>query len=285
MGYIFMFDRVTGKPIWPIEERPVPASDVPGEEASPTQPVPVRPPPITLQGVSLDDAFDLTPELKAEALAEMRKYRLGPLYTPPTFTGTIMRPSIIGGANWGGGAFDAETGMLYVKTTNLGSIARLQRSERLAGSLQAADVDADYVQEFATNAQFHNGLPLLKPPYGHLTAVDLNRAEIVWQVPFGDTPGMRAHPALKGAQLPAQLGAAGVQGGVVTKGGLLFIGGGDSSFHAIDTRSGRDLWTYPLGRRTTGTPSTYRTKSGQQVVVITTGTGAEATLVAFALEQ
>jgi quinoprotein glucose dehydrogenase len=283
MGYVFMFDRVTGKPIWPIEERSVPASDVPGERASPTQPVPVRPPAITPQGVSLDDAFDLTPELKQEALTEMKKYRLGPLYTPPSFGGTLMRPSIIGGANWGGGAFDPETGMLYVKTTNLPSIARLRRPDKSATNPQAADVDADYVQEFATNAQFHNGLPLLKPPYGLLTAVNLNKAEIAWQVPFGDTPGLRNHPALAGAALPAQLGAAGVQGGIVTAGGLILIGGGDSSFHAVDKTTGKDLWTYPLGRRTTGTPATYRTSSGRQFVVIATGTGSQATLVAFAL--
>jgi quinoprotein glucose dehydrogenase len=172
-----------------------------------------------------------------------------------------------------------------VKTTNLASIARLQKSDRLVGDPRAADVDADYVQEFATNAQFHNGLPLLKPPYGLLTAVNLNKADIVWQVPFGDTPGLRSHPALQGAKLPAQLGAAGVQGGLVTKGGLIFIGGGDSSFHAVDKTSGKDLWTLPIGRRTTGTPSTYRTKAGRQFVVIATGTGAEATLVAFALEN
>ena len=117
-GFAFVFDRVTGKPVWPIEERPVPASDVPGEHASPTQPFPTKPPAYSPQGVTLDDAFDLTPELKAEAQAEMKKYRLGPLFTPPSLQGTLGRPGIIGGANWGGGAFDPDTGMLYIKTTN-----------------------------------------------------------------------------------------------------------------------------------------------------------------------
>ena len=117
-GFAFVFDRVTGKPVWPIEERPVPESDIAGEHASPTQPFPTKPPAYTPQGVTLDDAFDLTPELKAEAQTEMQKYRLGPLFTPPSLKGTLMRPGIIGGANWGGGAFDPDTGMVYIKTTN-----------------------------------------------------------------------------------------------------------------------------------------------------------------------
>ncbi len=123
-GFAFVFDRVTGSPIWPIEERPVPASDVPGEQASPTQPFPTRPPAISPQGVTLDDAFDLTPELKAQAQDAVRKYRLGPIYTPPSVQGTMMRPGVVGGANWGSAAFDAETGMLYVKTTNAPAVIK-----------------------------------------------------------------------------------------------------------------------------------------------------------------
>lgn len=283
MGFLFTFDRITGEPIWPIKERPVPASDVEGEKSWPTQPVPVRPPPIAPQGVTLDDAFDLTPELKQEAVAALRKYRLGGLFTPPSLEGTVMRPGIIGGANWGGGAFDPETGILYVKTTNLPSIARLRRVGDRPGTEHAPDLDADYVQEFTSNAQFHGGLPLLKPPYGLLTAIDTGKGEIVWQVPFGDTPSIRNNPALHDARMPAKLGAAGVQGGIVTKGGLIFIGGGDSEFHAVDKDTGRDLWTHPLGRRTTGTPATYAIQTGKQFVVIASGSGAEATLTAFAI--
>jgi quinoprotein glucose dehydrogenase len=122
----------------------------------------------------------------------------------------------------------------------------------------------------------------LKPPYGHLTAIDLNQGTIAWQVPFGDDARLRAHPALKGLTLPAKLGAAGVQGSIVTKSGLVFAGGGDSAFHAVDKKTGDDLWTYPLPRRTAGTPMTYSFQ-GKQFVVIATGTGAEATLIAFAL--
>jgi quinoprotein glucose dehydrogenase len=281
-GFAFVFDRVTGAPAWPIEERPVPASDVAGEHAWPTQPFPTKPPAISPQGVSLDDAFDLTPELKAEAQAEMKKYRIGPLFTPPSFQGTLMQPGLIGGANWGGAAFDPESGMLYVKTTNLGAIARLQKPDKTSANPHANEVDGDYVREGQTNASFHNGLPLLKPPYGHLTAIDLNRGELAWHVPFGDDARLRAHPALKGVALPEKLGAAGVQGAIVTKAGLIFVGGGDTAIHAVDVKNGSDLWSFPFTRRTGGTPMTYSFQ-GKQYVVIATGNGTEATLYAFSL--
>ena len=279
-GFAFVFDRVTGAPVWPIEERSVPASDVKDERAWPTQPFPTKPPAISPQGVSLDDAFDLTPELKAEAQAELKKYRIGPLFTPPTFQGTLMSPGLIGGANWGGAAFDPETGILYVKTTNLAALARLSKPE--SASPRASETDADYVREGQTNAVFHDGLPLLKPPYGHLTALDLNRGEIVWHVPFGDDARLRAHPALKGVKLPEKLGAAGVQGAIVTKSGLLFVGGGDTALHAVDVKSGADLWTHAFPHRTSGTPMTY-SLNGKQYVVIATGNGPDATLYAFTL--
>ncbi len=281
-GFAFVFDRVTGAPVWPIEERPVPASDVKGERAWPTQPFPTKPPAISPQGVSLDDAFDLTPQLQAEAQAEMKKFRIGPLFTPPTFQGTIMLPGLIGGANWGGAAFDPETGMLYVKTTNLSAIARLSRPDTSSANPHASETDADYVREGQTNAVFHDGLPLLKPPYGHLTALDLNRGEIAWRVPFGDDARLRSHPALRGVKLPEKLGAAGVQGCIVTKAGLIFVGGGDSALHAVDAKTGADLWTYPFPRRTSGTPMTFSLE-GRQYVVIATGSGSDAVLYAFAL--
>lgn len=212
MRYVFVFDRVTGQPLFPIEERKVPPSDVPGETPAKTQPVPLKPPAITPQGVSLDDAFDLTPELKAEAAAEMKKYRLGPMYTPPSLEGTLMRPSIIGGSNWGGGAFDPETGILYVKTSNIVSVARVKRPDAASiAPTGGTPTDADYVQDFAAGAQFHGGLPLTKPPYGQLTAIDMNKGEIVWQQVFGDNAALRANPALQGVPLPEKLGVAGAQ--------------------------------------------------------------------------
>jgi quinoprotein glucose dehydrogenase len=281
---VFVFDRVTGKPIWPIEERPVPQSDVPGEQSSPTQPFPTRPPALLPLGVSLDDAFDLTPELKTAARAEMKKYRLGPLYTPPSLEGTMLRPGILGGANWGGGAFDAETGLLFVKTSNVPNVLRIVRPDRTSKNPRAAEVDAEWTGDLSSmGAAFSGGIPLTKPPYGHLTALDLNQGAIKWQVPFGDNPNLRQNPALKGVVLPDQLGVAGPQGALVTKAGLVFVGGGDMAFHAFDTDKGRELWRFPLSRRATATPMTYRTATGRQFVVMATGIGADTALVAFAL--
>jgi quinoprotein glucose dehydrogenase len=130
---------------------------------------------------------------------------------------------------------------------------------------------------------FHNGIPLLKPPYAHLTAIDLTKGEIVWQVPFGDDARLRAHPALKGITLPAKLGATGNAGAIVTKGGILLVGGGDTAIHAVDTRDGRDLWSFDLGRRAGANPMTYLAPSGRQIVVIASGAGRDAVLTAFGL--
>jgi len=284
-GFAFVFDRVTGQPVWPIEERPVPESDIPGEHASPTQPFPTKPPAYSPQGVTLDDAFDLTPELKAEAQAEMQKYRLGPLFTPPSLRGTLMRPGIIGGANWGGGAFDPDTGMLYIKTTNQAAVVRVKKTDHSAANPRASEIDADWSGDLGAQATFHGRLPLTKPPYGHVTAIDLNHGTIAWQRPFGDWPELRNNPALKDVKLPAELGIAGPQGGVVTKGGLFFVGGEDMSLHAIDKANGKDLWTGTLPARSYGTPMTYRTRAGRQVVVIAVGQGEGTALVAFALPE
>jgi len=284
-GFAFVFDRVTGKPVWPIEERPVPASDVEGEHAWPTQPFPTRPPAFTEQGVTLDDAFDLTPELKAAAQAELKKYRIGPLFTPPSLQGTVQRPGLIGGANWGGAAFDTRAGVLYFKTTNQANVGRVGKPDRTSANPRASEVDAEFTRVGDTNAEFMNGLPLLKPPFGHLVALDLNRGTIKWRVPFGDTPSLRRHPALAGVTLPAVLGAAGAPGVLATAGGLVFAGGGDVAFHAVDAASGAELWKTALPRRANATPMTYRSASGQQFVVIATGGGEDAALVAFAVPR
>ncbi len=277
MGFVYVFDRVTGKPIWDIEERKVPESDVPGEHAWPTQPFPVKPLPLADQGVTLDDAFDLTPELKKEAQAEMMKYRIGPLFTPPSIRGTLMRPGSIGGANWGGGAFDPDTGLLYVKTSNNGSLAKLRHPAE-----PTDEIDAEYTTG-GGSFDFHDHLPLLKPPYGYLSAINLNTGEIAWHEVFGDMPRLRNHPALQGVKLPEKFGASGAAGAIVTKGGLVFIGSGDQAVHAIDKSNGADLWTFPINRVVSGTPVTYMGKDGLQYVVVATGAGTDAVLMAFSL--
>ncbi|HZT76327.1 MAG TPA: pyrroloquinoline quinone-dependent dehydrogenase [Vicinamibacterales bacterium] len=254
-GFAFVFDRVTGRPVWPIEERPVPASDVAGEQAWPTQPFPTRPPALTEQGVTLDDADD------AAAREELKKYRLGPVFTPPTLRGTVQRPGIIGGANWGGAAFDPSSSLLFVKTTNEANIVRVAKPDRSAANPRADEVDAEFVRSGDTAAEF-NGKPLLKGPYGHVLAIDLNRGEIRWRVPFA---------------------AAGAPGVIATAGGLVFVGGGDTALHALDAATGAELWTTPLARRTTSTPMTYRSASGRQMIAIATGAGDNAALVAFSL--
>jgi quinoprotein glucose dehydrogenase len=240
-------------------------------------PFPTRPPAIASQGVTLDDAFDLTPELKAEAVAEMKKYRLGPLFTPPSLQGTLGRPGIIGGANYSGGAIDPETGILYVKTTNNGALFKIGKPR------QSETVQAEYYTQTGNIPTMHDNIPILKPPYGLLTAVNLNTGDFAWQEVFGDMPQLRTNPALAGAKLPEKFGLAGARGGViVTKGGVLLIGGGDRALHAIDKSTGKDLWTGALGRISTATPMTYMGKDGRQYVVIATGNGEDATLVAFA---
>ena len=278
-GYVFVFDRATGRPLWPIEERPVPASDVPGEQAAATQPVSVGLPTLVPQGVSLDDATDLTPELHEEALALLRRLRTGPVFTPPSAQGTIMRPGDIGGADWGGGAFDPQSGTLYIKLTNDPTLVYPDLTDA-EGNVPAGGPNDS--SEISLLLRHH--IPVLKPPYAYLDAVDLNTGRMVWQVPFGDNPEVRQHPALKGVTLPPKLGAVGAAGVIATGGGLVFAGGGDHAFHAIDQRTGADLWTYPTAdARTTGTPMTYRIGGRQFVVIAVGGPGPGATLLAFSL--
>ena len=279
-GLVFVFDRVTGTPVWSIDERPVPASDVAGERAWPTQPFPSKPPALEDAGATEADAIDFTPALRTAAIAELKKYRLGPLYTPPSIQGTLQRPGIIGGANWGGAAFDASSGRLFVKTSNQAHVARLGKPEARAGELEA-----EYARQGDTTAEFQNGIPLLKGPYAHLTAIDLHRGTIAWKVPFGDLPSLRQHPALKGVALPDRLGAPGAPGAIVTAGGLVFVGGGDGTLHAVNTDTGADAWSASLPRRSSGTPMTYRAANGKQYVVIAVGARTDAELVAFALQE
>ena len=282
-GLVFVFNRVTGEPVWPIVEQPVPQSDVPGEQTSPTQPFPTKPPPVGFnQGVSLEDANDLTPEIKAAALEVLKKYRTGPLYMPPSLQGTFNRDI----ANWGGGTFDPETGWMYIKTNNGVGVLKIVAADSPDNNnpFKSINVNVGYESGGAPGAgAVMGGIPITKPPYGGLTAVNLNTGEIVWKVPLGKgSPRIRSNPALKGVDLP-DLGVPGLGGAIVTKGGLVFVGGGDTAFHAFDKKTGKDVWTSGPIRPTEGIPMTYRSQSGRQFVLVTTGSGDDASLVAFAL--
>jgi glucose dehydrogenase len=289
MGFLFVFDRMTGVPIWPINEVSVPESDVPGETAAQSQPVPSKPKPFSRQGFGFSDLVDFTPELKARALDAITGFRLGPLFTPPSREGTVVMPGAIGGAGWGGGAFDPTTGMIYIKATNLAALYKIIQPAR------SDSLDADYALDFARQSlrvaplardsgQRLPPLPISRPPYGTLTAIDLNSGDQRWQVTLGDTPAIRRHPLLASLNLPP-LGVAGAPGPIVTAGGLLFVTGGGSTLFAIDTRNGATLWSFALGQTAYSVPMTYRTGAGRQFVVVATGAATGAKLVAFALRQ
>ena len=189
-AFTYVFDRVTGEPVWPIEERPTPPSTVPGEQAAPTQPFPTRPPPFDLQGAVEDNLIDFTPELRRRALEQLRQFDHGPLFTPPTERGVLMLPGLLGAASWGGAGFDAETGILYVPSRTSPSVARPSRpgAPRRRSTITAR---ADTTIE---------GIPLFKPPWARLTAIDMQRGEILWVSPLGNGP--RNHPLLRGLDLP-----------------------------------------------------------------------------------
>ena len=192
-GFVFVFDRVTGRPLWPIEDRPVPQSKVAGEKSAATQPFPTKPAPVDRQGVRLEDVIDFTPELRQKALAILERYDWGPLYTPPSERGTIFLPGVAGGASWSGAALDPETGRLYVTSRTLPFVTRLIAPD---GSLPIRDrYFADPQPLFGPE-----GLPLFKPPYGRIVAIDLNTGEHAWTVPLGEGP--RKHPLLAALDLP-----------------------------------------------------------------------------------
>lgn len=282
-GLVFAFERVTGKPLWPIEERTVPRSDVPGEQSWPTQPFPSKPAPITRTGITEADAADFTPVIRDSALALLRKYRLGPLFTPPSLEGTVTLPGSIGGAGWGGAMFDPTSNTLFVKGTNSPSVWRILKRPTPSDT-NDMEYGADLGNSsIGVNIGAGGSIPVIKPPYGTLTAIDMGTGEQKWQVPLGDSPGVRNHPALAGVTLPKYLGVSGAPGGVVTAGGLIFITGGGETLYAIDVQTGAVTWEQSLGRGAYSNPMTYRTKAGRQFVVVATGAGAATRLVAFAI--
>jgi len=292
-AFAYVFDRVTGEPVWPIEERAVPQSDVPGERTSPTQPFPTRPAPFDRQGITVDDLIDFTPELRAEALEIFNRYRSGPIFTPPSLRdespggtlGTLQLPGWVGGANWNGAAYDPETQMLYVPSIT----APIQIWLRDAPD----ESPFRYLQgPVSVWIDGPRGLPLVKPPWGRITAIDLNTGEHVWMVPNG--PGPRDHIALQDLALP-WLGAPGRAAPLLTK-TLLFLGdgsrsmqvvpplGGGRMFRAYDKATGRVLWQTELASGTSGAPMTYLHDGTQYVVVAVSGRDHDGELVAFAVQ-
>jgi glucose dehydrogenase len=243
------------------------------------------------QGVVLEDANNLTPEIKAAAQEAMKKFRYGPIFTPPSLIGTLQRPTAAGGANWGGASFDPTLGYLIVRATNGISVSRVGKND---GSDPLVDVDYSNVfgrgggggGEGGVPANLPGGLPLISPPYATLTAIDLNRGEIAWSVPLGEgSASLRSHQLLKGVTLPDRLGSPNNRGGaLVTGAGLIFIGGGDGYFYAFETKTGRELWRTKIPYNNTAVPMTYRTRAGRQYVVMATGAGADNALLAFAVD-
>ena len=288
-GFTYVFDRATGEPVWPIEERAVETdTDLPGEVLSPTQPFPTKPPPFEYQGIGIDDLVDFTPEIRQMAIEAVENFRLGPLFTPPMLTvegglqGTIQRPHIAGGASWSGAAADPETGLLYVPSENRFSVLKYYTPDPdEGGNLDFTQADFDS----GTQPLMPRGLPLLKPPYSRMTAIDLNAGDHAWMQPNGDGDRFRRHPMLRDLDLPP-LGGEGHGGPVLTKTLLisaLSAGGSDGGPRLVarDKATGAIVGSVDLPAGAIGTPMTYL-HEGRQYIALTIG-GDVPQLIALAL--
>lgn len=326
-AFLYVFDRVSGEPIWPIEERGVELGDVPGEWYSPTQPHPTKPPPYDRQGVSEEDLIDFTPELRAKGIEVASWHKMGPIFTPPVVSsidgplGTLMAPATGGGTNWPGGAYDPENNMVYVvsnsSVTSLavvppypgqsdmayiqGSALSGPRTSGGAGSSAGGGrTEFDAAQRARPTSSrgtpprnlLVDRLPLLKPPYGRLTAIDLRQGEIAWQVPHGQTPDRIAnHPALAGLDIP-RTGQGASVGTLVTK-TLVIAGEAEltsdengtrrAMLRAYDKSSGVEVGAVELPAPQTGSPMTYMIDEEQYIVIAVSGSGVSGRLVAFKL--
>jgi len=301
-GWVFAFDRLTGAPIWPIEERPVPQTNVPGEKTSPTQPHPTKPAPFERQGSSPDDLISLTPAIHAEALKMATRYKLGPLFTPPVIydekgiLGVLMMPETQGGANWPGGALDPETGILYVPSGTNPYVLAVAAGD-------PARSDMSYVGRSVTrsvagpNGERVNfgpqGLPLVNPPWGRITAINMNTGDHVWMRANGAAPAyIRNHPALKGVDL-SNAGHPERALLLVTK--TLLIGGegsglfssapgaGGNKFRAYDKKTGAVIHERELPANMSGVPMTYLADGTQFIVFPVGAPGHPAELIAMSV--
>ena len=289
-GFAFVFDRITGTPVWPIEERAVPKSDVPGEWTSPTQPFPTKPAPYDRQGVSEDDLVDFSPEIKQQALKIAGRYKMGPLFTPltvyhpPDNLGRLVLPDAVGGANWQGGVFDKETNVLYVASSTVLRSTSLEHAPDIS--------DMDYVAFVHSSKIGPYGLPLVKPPYGRITAIDLNTGDHKWMVANAATPSwVKDIPALKGVDIP-DTGVPDRAGMLVTK-TLLFAGEGSgmyasdypggNKFRVYDKATGEVIHEFELPANQSGIPMTYSINGKQYIVLAIGAPGHAGELVALGL--
>jgi quinoprotein glucose dehydrogenase len=323
-GVLYVFDRVTGQPVWPIEERPVPKGDVPGEWYSPTQPFPTRPPAYERTAVSTDDLIDFTPELRAEALELVKKYKMGPMFTPPVVSkadGPIaLLTRALAGTNWKGGSFDPETHVAYVYSTGaIGSMGlvpppagfsdmryisgNVLTGARLTGGsgsaagggrsvAGAAAAGAEAAEGGGGGGLTVRGLPIGKPPYGRITAVDLDKGEIKWQIAHGETPdNVKNHPALKGVNIP-RTGQGGMAATLVTKTLLVSgeprvwttpSGARGAMLRAYDKSTGADVGAVYMPAPESGAPMTYLFNGKQYIVIAVSGGAYSGELLAFRL--
>jgi quinoprotein glucose dehydrogenase len=284
-GYAYVLDRVTGQPVWPIEERPAPASDVPGERAWPTQPHPAKPAAFDYQGYNENDLIDFTPALRAEAVKIARQYRLGPVFTPPSeikeggTKGTWYNPGGTGGALWQGGGFDPDTHYFYIPSKTGPGIISVRNDPKS---------DLRYSRASGGGNLSVQGLPILKPPYSRITAVDLDTGEFAWVAPVGTTPArVSQNPALKGISLP-NTGGIGLQATLLVTRTLLIAGegwGGEPVIRAYDKNTGAVVGELTIPGMMGSMPMTYMV-NGKQYIAFTTGTATEAAgVVALALEN
>ena len=291
MGYVFVLDRETGEPLFPVEERPVPASDVPGEVVSPTQPVPVLPRPLAPQGFPPEEAWGLTPIDRLACRRQVEALRSDGIFTPPSLRGSIAYPGFIGGMEWGGVAFDPASGLLVTNTNRLATVATLIP----AHDVKAAGYDRDSKVSIArqTPAPYGVkrgvllsplGIPCTPPPWGMLHAVDTRTGEVRWEVPLGTSRDLTKVP------VPFDWGSVNL-GGPVISGGLVFIGASmDRRIRAYELATGTLVWEHGLPASAQATPLTYRARAGgRQYLVIAAGghAGLHSSLgdsvVAFAL--
>ena len=331
-AFLYVFDRITGQPIWPIEERPVPKGDVPKEWYSPTQPFPLdahgKPFNYDSQGFVVDDLIDFTPELRSEAMQVVSMYKLGPVFTPPVVSkaegplATLYMGGGGGGTNWPGGSFDPETHILYVNSQKAPSqlglvpprpeshndLAYIQGNARVGARPQGRPMGAAPVAPVPALVATEppgppaeggggagltvRGLPIMKPPYGQISAIDLNKGEIIWQIAHGETPeGVRNNPALKGLTIP-RTGRAGVVGSLVTKTLLISgeagfgptpTGARGAMLRAYDKATGKEVGAVYIPAPQSGSPMTYMLNGKQYLVLAVSGSNYSGELIAFKL--